>query len=97
MKKTSTAPPPSSSARPASNAATQILAYLEDHMPAYPFNPPVDHPFVDELLADFPDVPILDELKAFRWYHANDPASRFCNLRLALRRWIANAWTRRSR
>ena len=79
----------------ATNHGDDVLVYLDNQLPAYPFDPAVDQPFVDELRADFPDVCLLDEIKAFRWYYANDPAARFANLRSALRRWIANAWTRR--
>jgi hypothetical protein len=46
---------------------------------------------VDELLDDFPDVDILEEVKAFRWYYENQPLARIRSPRVALRRWIANA------
>ena len=49
-----------------------------------------------ELIADFHDLDILEETKTFRWYHNNRPADRFKNLRLGLRRWIANSWARRT-
>ena len=44
------------------------LEYLEHQLPDYPFEPGVDTPFVEELVADFGDVHILDEIKMFRWY-----------------------------
>lgn len=72
-------------------AASQVLAYLKDKIPAYPYNAKLDADFVDELLADFQKTDILDEIKAFRWYYNNDPVARLTNVRVGLRRWIANA------
>jgi len=78
-----------SPALPASSGCT--ATYLRDQTPCYPFRPRIDQPFVQELTADFPQLLILDEIKAFRWYHDNDPVSRVRNVRLALRRWLARA------
>lgn len=77
------------------NAAPDILDYLEHQIPAYPFNPKIDGEFVNELLADFHDIDILEQTKAFRWYYHNEPVARLKNVRLGLRRWISNAWTRK--
>ena len=85
-------PPP---AGPQDSAAQQLLLYLRHHLPGYPFNPALDVAFVEELCSDFPNVDLLEETKAFRWYYDNQPAARLTKLRVALRRWIANAWTRR--
>ena len=74
------------------NEATQgVLDYLEHRMPAYPFDAALDQEFVDELLADFPHVDLLEEIKAFRWYYANgtDPSPRLARIRL--RRWLHKA------
>jgi len=76
------------------NAEHQIIEYLRDHMPDYPFDPDLDDPFVHELVEDFVRVDVLEEIKAFRWYNDNRPTKRYRNLRTALRRWLANAWTR---
>ena len=78
------------------NAPEPILAYLQSQMPAYPFDPNLDDEFVHELIQDFDDLNILEETKTFRWYYNNRPAARFKNVRVGLRRWIANAWTRRT-
>lgn len=67
----------------------QVLTYLETCLPGYPFDHEIDTAFVDELLSDFPNIDILDEIKAFRWYHNNKPATHVANIRLALRRWVA--------
>ena len=67
----------------------QVLSYLETRLPGYPFDDDIDNDFVDELLDDFPHIDILDEIKAFRWYHNNKPAAPPSNIRLALRRWVA--------
>lgn len=69
----------------------RVLDYLDQRLPGYPFNPDVDRPFVEELLDDFPDVDILEEVKTFRWYYENQPLARIRSPRVALRRWIANA------
>jgi len=68
-----------------------VLDYLQHRMPAYPFDAALDKDFVDELLADFPHVDLLEEVKAFRWYYANgaDPSPRLARIRL--RRWLHNA------
>ncbi len=78
------------------NQPQPILAYLQEQMPAYPFDPSVDGEFVAELIDDFDDLDLLEEAKTFRWYYNNQPATRYKNLRLGLRRWIANAWARRN-
>ncbi len=67
----------------------QVLSYLETSLPGYPFDDEIDSDFVDELLSDFPNVDILDEIKAFRWYHNNKPAAQASTIRLTLRRWVA--------
>jgi hypothetical protein len=46
---------------------------------------------VSELLADFPDTEVLEELKALRWYHDNEPFSGVKNQRVVIRRWVARA------
>ena len=76
------------------NTAEPILGYLELRMPGYPFDQKLDHEFVNELINDFCNVDILEQTKAFRWYHDNDPAAKYSNLRIALRRWLTNAWAR---
>ncbi len=76
------------------NTAEPILDYLRHHLPRYPFQHELDAAFVDELLADFQQVDILGEIKAFRWYFDNQPAAKVKSLRVALRRWIANARAR---
>ena len=67
-----------------------ILRYLQERLPGYPFDITVDVDFIDELLEDFPNVNVLEEIKTFRWYHGNAPATRVKNLRIAIRRWVAN-------
>jgi hypothetical protein len=68
-----------------------VLAYLESQLPAYPFDPDLDIPFVEELVNDFPGVDILEQLKAFRWYYDNQPLAHAKKPRLKLRRWISGA------
>jgi len=79
---------------PTSPSATAILSYLEDRLPGYPFDPTTDHFFVDELIEDFPNIDVLEQVKAFRWFHGNNPAAKHKNLRIALRRWLSNAFER---
>jgi hypothetical protein len=71
------------------NAPETILDYLRTQIPAYPFDPKLDEAFVHD------DLDILEETKTFRWYHNNRPADRFKNVRVGLRRWIANSWARK--
>ncbi len=84
-------------AKPTPNLATTVLAYLQHQMPAYPFDPKLDAEFVRELLDDFhEEVDVLDETKGFRWFYCQQPPPQR-SMRLSLRRWIANAKTRRNR
>ena len=73
------------------NSPEKILAYLQELLPGYPYRADLDAAFIGELAADFPDLDILEEIKSFRWYYDNAPLSRVKNVRVALRRWIANA------
>ena len=76
---------------PADPRAAELLGYLENHLPAYPFDPDIDDAFVQELVADFPEVDLLEETKTFRWYYDNEPLAHVKKPRVKLRRWIANA------
>ena len=40
----------------------QVLSYLETSLPGYPFDDGIDNDFVGELLSDFPNIDILDEI-----------------------------------
>lgn len=73
------------------NSPDKILAYLQQQLPDYPYQAELDATFVAELAADFPETDILEEIKTFRWYYDNAPLARVKNIRVALRRWIANA------
>lgn len=66
-----------------------VLDYLEHDLPGWPFDHEIDEPYVRELLDDFPNVHLLEQIKLFRWYHDN--RAPHGKPRLALRRWIANA------
>jgi hypothetical protein len=56
----------------------------------------LDKLFVAELLADFPDLDLLEEIKTFRWNYDNDLIAGVSNPRVALRRWVSSANTNRS-
>ena len=71
------------------NTAEPILSYLKTSLPSYPYSEKIDPDFVEELINDFQDVNILEEIKSFRWFYDNQPAKRVRTVRLALRRWIA--------
>ncbi len=73
------------------NHHQDILDYLQNQITEYPFKQELDEAFVAELAHDFPEVCILEELKTFRWYYENQPLKYVKNVRVALRRWIANA------
>jgi hypothetical protein len=72
-----------------------LLDYLRDELPGYCFEDNVDTPFIRELLADFPETDILEEIKLFRWCRNNEPFSETTNQRVTLRRWISRAAARR--
>ena len=72
-------------------AIEAVLDYLKRALPAYPFEPALDRPFVEELIYDFPGIDVLEELKTFRWYYDNAPLARVKNPRVAIRRWVARA------
>ncbi len=81
----------------APNAPLETLnAYLK-RIPGYVFDPDIDNDFVLELLEDFSALDVLEEIKAFRWYHDNRPAQKVRHVRLSLRRWLAGTLERRSR
>ena len=73
------------------NAPEILLHYLQYQLPAYPFDLKVDAEFVRELLDDFDHLDLLEETKTFRWYYNNQPVQRLPNVRVGLRRWLANA------
>lgn len=72
---------------------TDVLVYLRDKLPGYNFQLALDTEFVRELLDDFPDVDVLEEIKTYRWYYDRELAKK--NHRPAIRRWIANSKPRR--
>ena len=87
-------------AKPPSQTGTQtveaVLGYLQHRMPGYPFDPQLDDEFVRELIDDFAaQVDVLEETKGFRWFYSQPPGPPGRSIRLALRRWIANARQRR--
>ena len=76
------------------NSCQKILEYLHHQVPEYPFEPDLDQAFVQEMAEDFSEVDILEEIKAFRWYYDNDPASKVSNVRISIRRWVGKAYSR---
>ena len=70
----------------------KILHYLQNSLPGYPFDLDLDGEYVEEILDDFPDINILAEIKAFRWYYNNRPLDGSKKPRVILRRWLENAW-----
>ncbi len=75
-------------------SADTLIAYLK-RIPGYGFDEHIDVDFAEELLEDFAALDVLEEVKAFRWYHDNRPADHVRSIRLALRRWLARTLTRR--
>ena len=73
--------------------ATDVLLYLRDKLPSYDFQLHLDTEFVRELLVDFPNVDVLEEIKTFRWYYDRELGKK--NLRASIRRWMANTKPRR--
>lgn len=75
-------------------SAEALMAYFK-RIPGYTFEPGVDADFAEELLEDFAVLDVLEEVKAFRWYHDNRPAEHVRHVRLALRRWLVRTLNRR--
>lgn len=70
---------------------SDLLAYLQK-IQGYPYDPKIDTEFAEEIIVDFGGVlDILDEIKAFRWYHADRATTSFRTARSSLRRWLNNA------
>ena len=59
-------------------------------IPDYEVSENIDRPLLEELMRDFPEIDLLDQLKAWRWYRADNP-TRLKNPRSALRRWMMRA------
>jgi len=59
-------------------------------VPDYPYCEEHDRPLLTEIIRDFPDIDIIDQIKAWRWYRVDNPA-RLKNPRGALRRWMLRA------
>lgn len=76
-------------------ASKAVLDYLQQRMPAYPFDAKIDGEFVRELTEDFADIDILEETKGFRWFYCQQPPQRR-GIRVSLRRWLVNARRRQS-
>ncbi len=74
-----------------------VLAYLQHRLPAYPFDAKTDKDFVEELVADFGGIDVLEEIKSFRWFNDSQPVSHLRSVRLSLRRWIAKSNKRKTR
>ena len=68
----------------------QLLECLAD-ITDYPFDEQIDRPLLAVLMKDFPEIDLLEQIKAFRWHYDGNPAKHFKSLRPALRRWLANA------
>jgi hypothetical protein len=69
-------------------AVADILSYLKGKLPGYPFQLALDTLFVRELLEDFPDIDVLEEIKTYRWYYDHELSKK--NHRASIRRWMAN-------
>jgi hypothetical protein len=70
---------------------SDLLAYLQK-IQGYPYDPKIDTEFAEEIIVDFSGaLDILDEIKAFRWYHADRATTSFRTARSSLRRWLNNA------
>ncbi|MEE9264823.1 MAG: PilZ domain-containing protein [Vicinamibacteria bacterium] len=79
------------------DAMKDILNYLGHQIPDYPFDRSLDCEFITELMADFPGLDVLEEVKTFRWHSHSEPFSQMGNQRAELRRWIAGSVQGRGR
>jgi hypothetical protein len=60
------------------------------NIPDYPFSEKIDRTLAAELMRDFPDIDLVEQLKAWRWYRIDNP-TKLKNPRSALRRWMMKA------
>ena len=67
----------------------QLLECLAD-ITDYPFDEQIDRPLLAELMRDVPDIDLLEQIKAWRWYRVDNPRI-LKNPRGALRRWMMKA------
>ncbi len=67
----------------------QLLENLAS-IPDYPFSEEIDRPLLAELMRDFPEIDLIEQLKAWRWYRIDNP-TKLKNPRGALRRWMMRA------
>jgi len=74
-------------------AVADVLIYLREKLPGYPFQLALDTLFVGELLEDFPDIDVLEEVKTYRWYYDHELSKK--NHRASIRRWMTNTKPRR--
>ena len=74
-------------------AVADVLIYLREKLPGYPFQLSLDTLFVHELLEDFPDIDVLEEVKTYRWYYDHELGKK--NHRASIRRWMTNTKPRR--
>lgn len=74
-------------------AVANLLIYLKEKLPGYPFQLALDTLFVRELLEDFPDLDVLEEVKTYRWYYDHELNNK--NHRASIRRWMTNTKPRR--
>lgn len=69
----------------------RLLEYLSKSFPGYPFDKRKDSLFVSELVADYPDIDHMGELKRFRaWVFDHDDFSSK-GYRSVLRKWFDKA------
>jgi hypothetical protein len=59
-------------------------------VPGYDFRELVDRPLIAELMRDYPEIDLIEQIKAWRWYREDNPTT-LRNPRTALRRWMAKA------
>ncbi len=74
-------------------AVADVLIYLREKLPGYQFQLALDTLFVRELLEDFPDIDVLEEVKTYRWYYDHELGKK--NHRASIRRWMTNTKPRR--
>jgi hypothetical protein len=66
-------------------------------IPGYPFNRSTDLDFLLELIKEFQNVDLPEELIRFRLWLSECPSHPNLRYRLFLRRWIANAAAKKNK
>jgi hypothetical protein len=73
----------------------RLIWYLEMYFKEYPFHWDTDMLFFRQVLDEFPELDVLEELKRFRVWLLDKGESQCSNYRSRFRNWLVKAGKRR--